>query len=75
MAVVDSVKFSSDGLVRSCIVSYRIPNPKDSPENYSGGKLIKVSRSIQRLTLLLSVEDQDKSLIVEDGQVKASHES
>ena len=71
MAVVDSVKQSMDGLVRSCVLSYRVPNPKDSSEDYSGGKLVRISRSVQRLTLLLSVEEQERSLVIENGQVKA----
>ena len=71
MAVVETVKQSADGLVRSCIVSYRVSNPKDSSENYSGGKLVKISHSVQRLTLLLSVEEQEQNLVIENGKVKA----
>ena len=70
LGVVDEVKLSSDGLVRSCIVRYRIPSAKDGLEDYSGGKLIRISRSVQRLSLILGVEEQDGHLTVENGQVK-----
>ena len=67
LAKVDSVNVSRDGLVRSCTVSYRIPNSKDPMGCYSGGRLIKLTRSIQRLTLILPVEEQDEELkVIED---------
>ena len=69
MAVVNDVKMSSDGLVRSCDVSYRIPNTKDKIAEYSGGKEIKLSRSVQKLTLLLGVEEQTGRMIVENGRL------
>ena len=69
MAVVSDVKKSSDGLVRSCEVSYRIPNSKDKLAEYSGGKEIKLSRSVQKLTLLLGVEEQKGRMIVENGRL------
>ena len=34
------------------------------------GKIIKVTRSIQRLSLILPVEEQNGELTVEDGIVK-----
>ena len=70
MAIVDSVVVSTDGLVRSCKVSYRIPNSKDKIHQYTGGKLITLSRSVQKLTLLLGVEEQNCQLVVSDGYVK-----
>ena len=69
MAVVESVKVSEDGLVRSGIVSYRIPNSKDALGEYSGGKLVKISRSVQRLSLLLAVEEQPGKMVVNGGKV------
>ena len=36
---------------------------------YSGGRLVKISRSVQRLTLLLPVEEQPGKLIVNDGKI------
>ena len=62
LGIVDSVKESIDELVRSCKVSYTIPNPRDPANKYSGGKRVVVSRSIQRLTLLLPAEEQNPKL-------------
>ena len=70
MAIVETVKKSLDGKVRSCEVSYRIPYSKDDTHKYSGGKQVKISRSVQRLTLLLPVEEQLVKLDVNDGLVK-----
>ena len=70
VAKVDSVNVSDDGKVRSCSVVYRIPNNKDSIADYTGGKLIKLTRSVQRLTLLLSKEEQEENMEVVDGVVK-----
>ena len=69
LAVVKEVNLSRDGLVRSCTVQYRIPNPKDVVRRYTGGKEVTLKRSVQRLTLLLPVEEQSKTLLVRDGQV------
>ena len=73
IAKVTEVKVSTDGMVRSCLVVYRIPNAKDLPHQYSGGKLVTLSRSVQRLTLLLAKEDQETELEVDDnGEVRKS---
>jgi len=69
LAVVDSVNVSKDGKVRSCKVSYSIPNSKDSVKEYSGVRRIQISRSVQRLTLLLPVEDQSQELVVNGAQI------
>ena len=69
LAVVDSVKVSDDELVRSCTVSYTIPKPNEPANRYSGGKRITLTRSIQRLTLLLPVEEQTESLNVVDNSI------
>ena len=68
VAKVDSVNVSNDGKVRSCNVVYRIPNSKDSIDEFTGGKLIKLSRSVQLLTLLLSKEEQQSNLEVKDAK-------
>lgn len=57
-------------MVPSCKVGYRIPNPKETFCEYSGGSWVSVSRSIQRLTLLLPKEEQDCELIVDNNTVK-----
>ena len=66
---IEKVCPGSDGLVRSCQVGYRIPNAKDPMNVYSGGKKISVSRSVQRLTLLLPIEEQSESLVVDGDKV------
>ena len=69
LAKVISVKMSADGLVRAGIVQYRIPYEKDKKSEYTGGKLISLSRSVQRLTLILAVEELDHDVIVNNGSV------
>ena len=69
MAIVDSVKTSDDGRVRSCTVKYRIPSSKDASKEYTGGKEIKITRSVQRLSLLLAVEDQESKLVTCENRV------
>ena len=70
LAKVESVNVSADGMVRSCSVIYRIPSSKDSGTKYSGGKLIRLTRSVQRLTLLLPKEDQNSETEVVNDVVK-----
>ena len=72
LGVVDDIDPSKDKLVRSCKVSYTVPNLRDPIGTYSGGRRIVVSRSIQRLTLILPVEEQEHCLTVEDNMVKRS---
>ena len=69
LGIVDSVDKSQDQLVRSVKVSYMVQNGKDRSAEYTGGKRIVVSRSIQKLTLLLPVEDQDTILQIKDGKI------
>ena len=42
LAIVDEVKISTDGFVRSCVLKYSIPHAKDSTREYSGCKEIKI---------------------------------
>ena len=72
MGVVEEVVVGKDDRVRSCSVAYVIPSEFDSGHNYSRGRRIVVKRSIQRLTLLLPVEDQEGPLEV-FGNVLRSH--
>ena len=76
LAIVDEVKGSKDGFVRSCVVRYRVPNPTavvkatgKVEQRYPMGKEVKITRSVQRLTLLLPVEEQTGRLEVNDGLV------
>ena len=74
LGVVESAQKSEDGLVRSCQVGYKIPKEPSKvyygEENWKNGrgKWISVSRSVQRLHLLLPVEEQDKPLTVEEDE-------
>ena len=74
MGIVESVCESQDGRMRSCSVSYTIPNGKDKVSKYSGGRRIVVSRSVQRLTLLLPIEEQDCRIQVIVFEVKKVEE-
>ena len=66
---MEFVKISRDGLVRSCVVSYRIPSSRDLWNKYSGGRKVSVTRSVQRLSLLLPVEEQNVKLEIVGDQV------
>ena len=65
--IVKSVKVSRDGLIRSCAVGYRACG--DSSAKYSSGKKVTVTRSVQSLSLLLPVEEQNCRLDVIANQV------
>ena len=69
LGIVKEVKPSKDRLVRSCVVEYTIPYIKGSGGNYGRGKKITVTRSVQRLTLILPVEEQSRNLVVEGDKV------
>ena len=70
MGIVETVHEGKDGRIRSGTVGYTIPRSKDSLGQYTGGKKVSVSRSVQRLTLLLPVEEQKESLKVVGFEVK-----
>ena len=64
MGLVETVNVGRDGRVRSCTVSYTIPRSRDLSGQYTGGKRVLVTRSVQRLSLLLAVEEQCGSMEV-----------
>ena len=68
LGLVESVKVSHDGLVRSCVVGYR-NSRRDLMDNSSGGRKVSVTRSVQRLSLLLPVEEQNVKLEIVGDQV------
>ena len=74
LGIVKTVRESGDNLVRSCTVAYSIPNSKDPVRSYTGKREIVVTRSIQRLTLLLPVEEQQSPLTVVDSMLKLRQE-
>ena len=69
LGVVESIKPGEDKLVRSCTVGYTIPNSKDLLGQYTGGRRISITRSVQRLTLLLPVEEQKQGIDVVGNRV------
>ena len=70
MGIVDSVKMGPDSRVRSCTISYMSPRNRDTGNEYRGGRRIVITRSIQRLSLLLAVEEQNGQLEVVGDVVK-----
>ena len=46
---------------------------KDASKEYTGGRLITLRRSVQRLSLIMAVEELDHSVVVENGQVLRSN--
>ena len=60
LGIVDSVKMSGDGCVRSATIRYA------SIQKYPHGgdkiQIIRVKRSVQRLALILPVEEQSSQL-------------
>ena len=69
LGIVSEVKEGSDKLVRSCSVTYTVPSQKDPYNLYSGGKKVTVSRSVQRLSLLLPIEEQSCHIRVKGNKL------
>ena len=69
LGIVEAAEESNDHLVRSVKVGYMVPNGRDKLAEYTGGRRIVISRSIQKLTLLLPIEDQDTMLQIRDGKI------
>ena len=66
LGIVVATKVSDDGLVRSVTVRYFVR--KDDPGPWSAEQ---VEQSVQRLSLILPVEEQEASLMVKDDELKA----
>ena len=64
LGIVEATNVGNDGRVRSCSVGYTLPRVKDPLGYYTGGRRILVTRSVQRLSLLLPVEEQSEKLEV-----------
>ena len=71
MAVVTDVHTSQDGMVRSCTVGFR---QSRAPTKWKQERSVwqELQRSVQRLTLLLPVEEQSESLMVTEGVVRGT---
>ena len=74
LGLVEAVKESDERLVRSCSVSYVIPSPKSLGNKYVGGRKVVVTRSIQRLSVILPVEEQQCQVNVIGDKVMKKHD-
>ena len=70
LAKVDSVRESNDGRVRICTVRHAMFSKKSKPDCVRGRRWIQVTRSVQRLSLILPVEEQESSVVVVDGEIR-----
>ena len=66
LAVVDDVKVSRDGNVRSAIVRYN--SIRTSPQGKEMRQTIQVHRSVQRLCVILPVEEQVSEVDVNEHE-------
>jgi hypothetical protein len=66
MGVVEVVKQSNDGVVRSATVRY--VNITHNPRGEDDVSTVHVRRSIQRLVLIMPVEEMTTSVVVKDFQ-------
>ena len=64
-------------LARSCTVGYGIPRDVRDISKYKGRRWVTITHSAQRLSLLLSFEEQEEPLTEEGGNTisKSSAES
>ena len=63
LGIVDDVKPSRDGFVRSVVVRYNnVQHGTDNPTAIP----VRVTRSVQRLVLVLPVEEQSSPLMITD---------
>ena len=66
LAIVNEVYTSTDGQVRSATVRYSLI--RTSPQGKETIKPISVKRSVQRLSLILPVEEQTSAVEVKDHE-------
>ena len=57
LATMEEVNKSKDGSVRFCVVKNRVPDPKAVVRTDSVEKMVIIRRSVQRLALLLPLEE------------------
>ena len=74
---LEAVSPGKDGLARSCTVGYGIPRDVRDISKYKGRRWHTITHSAQRLSLLLSFEEQKEPLTEEGGNTisKSSAES
>ena len=63
LAIVAAVEASSDGKVRSAKLEYRALGSPKKP-----GKITEITRSVQRLSLILAIEEQDGPIHVQEEE-------
>ena len=66
LGVVDETKLSKDGNVRSVTVRYVLVSDKDNI------RVVRVQRSVQRLSLILPVEEQSGSVVIKEHEFYVS---
>ena len=64
LGVIEAVKESGDGCVRSATIRYS--HVQRAPEGDGKVSLVRVSRSVQRFVLIMAVEEQTIPLMVKD---------
>ena len=67
LGVVDTAKTSTDGYVRSAIVRYSLV--QKAPSGADRVSTQHVTRSVQRLVMILPVEEQEHPVLVKDNEV------
>ena len=77
---VSSVEIDADGLVRTCTVTYRLVRSDLPPEElrfyYKGLKYKEIRVPVQRLCMILPVEEQENSSFLEkENNVKTRRET
>ena len=63
---MDETKLSKDGNVRSVTVRYVLVSDKDNI------RVVRVQRSVQRLSLILPVEEQSGSVVIKEHEFYVS---
>ena len=69
LGIVEEVKKSRDGVVRTATVKYSVASKEGV--HFENGRVstVRVIRSVQRLILIMSVDDQKNPLRVEEDDV------
>ena len=64
LGVVDETKLSKDGNARSVTVRYVLVSDKDNI------RVVRVQRSVQRLSLILPVEEQSGNVVIKEHELQ-----
>ena len=66
LAVVENATESADGVVRSALIRYC--NIVENPKGEDKVTIVRVTRSVQRLVLIMPVEEMEDSVNVEEHE-------